>query len=90
MENYIFIGIIALCTIILLVSLVRHRFETLINFILRIAVGIVAIYFFNVILQYKDMNCTVGINGYSILTLGTLGTPGFVLMYAISFYYSLT
>ncbi|BCN32941.1 pro-sigmaK processing inhibitor BofA family protein [Anaeromicropila herbilytica] len=88
MENYIFIAIITVCVIALIVSFISHRIDTFINFILRITVGIVAIYFLNMIFDYKNISATVGINAYSIFTIGCLGTPGFLLMYALSFYYS--
>lgn len=89
-ENYILIGIIVLCIGIFIISFIRHKYEMIINFILRMVVGIVGIYFINTILNFKDINDIVGINGYSVLTIGALGTPGFVLLYAIGVYYAIT
>lgn len=59
------------------------------NFVLRVFAGFVGIYLVNIILMKCSLNISVGMNEVNALVLGLLGTPGFLLLYGISFYYCL-
>lgn len=87
MVDKILIGIIATCILALIIGVLRHRLELLVNIILRMAVGIVGIYLFNTFLNGQNIAASVGINEVNILTLGLLGLPGFLLIYGIEFYF---
>lgn len=87
MVDKILIGIIATCILALIIGVLRHRLEVLVNIILRMAVGIVGIYLLNTFLNGQNIAASVGINEVNILTLGLLGLPGFLLIYGIEFYF---
>jgi inhibitor of the pro-sigma K processing machinery len=86
MEDYILIGIILVGVIIFLFSLFMHKFEVVINFILRILLGGLGIYSVNIFLQQQGIESCVGLGGVSLLIVGILGLPGFVLLYGINVY----
>ena len=67
----------------------KKNSEIYLNFAMRIFVGVVAIYLCNSILKGVHLNLEVGINGVSSLVLGSLGLPGFLLLYGVSFYFML-
>lgn len=48
-------------------------------------VGLVCVYFLNSFLQANGVAVAVGINPLSAITLGSLGTGGFALLYGIAF-----
>lgn len=89
MENKILIGIIGLCIILLVIGIVRHRMELLVNLILRMVMGIVGIYIVNEILAMQNIAPLAGINGITSITVGVLGLPGFLLVYGIGVYHML-
>lgn len=60
--------------------------EKILDFLLRIVVGILAMYFVNSLLGRMGFPTIVGINGISVLTCGFLGFPGLVALYAFGFY----
>lgn len=86
MENKILIGIIIICGIALVLGVLRHRMELLVNIILRMVIGIVGIYLFNMFLVSQGILVNVGTNSTTILTIGLLGFPGFLLVYGIELY----
>lgn len=86
MENKILIGIIIICGIALVLGVLRHRMELLVNIILRMVIGIVGIYLFNMFLVSQGILVNVGTNSTTILTIGLLGLPGFLLVYGIELY----
>lgn len=77
---------VSICILVLAIGFFRRKAEILFNFFLRSVSGGVAIYFMNLILMEFGIRCTVGINLLSLLTVGTLGTGGFGLLYGIIFY----
>ena len=84
------LGVIILTSIGLFVLGIRKKkLESFVNFILRMTAGTLAIYLVNVILESLKISVSVGINAYNIFTLGLLGTPGFLLLYGISTYFTL-
>ncbi len=56
------------------------------NFIVRAVVGAALIFFVNEFLSSQGIAVRVGLNPWTILTSGILGTPGVALLYGISFY----
>lgn len=86
MEKYFLLGIILVGGLCFVISLFTHKMEMFVNFILRTVLGILAIYCVNTILGNQGISCGVGINGFSVLTVGILGLPGFLLLYGTAFY----
>ena len=62
------------------------RSHLLANFIVRAVVGAALIFFVNEFLSSQGIAVRVGLNPWTILTSGILGTPGVALLYGISFY----
>lgn len=88
--EYILLGVLVVIAIGLLILGIRKKKPILfVNFILRMAGGTLGIYLVNVILKSFELKMQVGINTYNLLTLGILGTPGFLLLYGISAYFTL-
>lgn len=57
-----------------------------INFIIRVVIGLGLIFFINEYLSYKQIEVAVGINPVSAVVSGLLGVPGVVLLYGILVY----
>lgn len=72
------------CLLVLFMVTVKHKAEFCLNFLLRAAMGGIAIYGINLLLEMWGIPCSVGINLCSLLTSGTLGFSGVSLLYAIS------
>ncbi len=85
-------GILLLISIgaalLLLISL-RKRTEWLLNFILRMVMGSLAILAVNELLAGMGINGGIGVNPVTVLTSGMLGFPGLAALYGIYFYKSL-
>ncbi len=75
-----------ICVLVLLIGFLKRKAAILLNIIVRIIVGCAAIIFFNDILQKQGIPVSAGINPLNLLTLGSLGTGGFALIYGILFY----
>ncbi|GAA4654770.1 hypothetical protein GCM10023142_19080 [Anaerocolumna aminovalerica] len=87
MESKIFIVIIIICLILLAIGLIKRRMDLLVNFGLRVFAGLVGIYIVNMILDGLGLALGVGTNGLTALTIGSLGIPGFLLVYGVALYY---
>jgi len=90
MESQIFVIIIVICVGLILFGLIKHRFDMLVNFGFRIFAGLLGIYLLNTFLTYFGLTIGVGTNGVTALVIGLLGLPGFLLVYGIAAYFSLT
>lgn len=55
------------------------------NVILRIVFGAIGIFAMNAIFSSFSQHVIVGINPETMIILGLLGAPGFVMLYGISF-----
>ncbi len=80
-------GTLVLAIVVLLVmvfSFAKKKGTLILNFCLRVVFGFLAIYGVNYGLYTLDIVGGVGFNPISAVTLGTLGMPGFFLLYAIS------
>lgn len=89
MDKTIFAIIIVVCLIFIGVSIVKKRFDLLIDFLLRSFVGTAGIYLLDFVLTISGYQITVGVNAFTILSNGLLGLPGFILLYGLAFYYSI-
>lgn len=75
-----------ICVLALMIGTLRRRAEIILNFCVRAILGIVAIYTVNIVLNGLGIEKTVGLNPISVLTVGSLGTGGFALLYGILIY----
>lgn len=90
MDKYFFVAIILCGVFVFILSLFTNKIEMIINFICRILLGGLGIYFLNIILENQGLQSGVGINGVTLMTIGVLGLPGFVTLYMVSTYYHFT
>ena len=74
------------CVALIVYSVKKKKPEVFVNFTLRTCGGLIAIYLCNYILKQFALDLLVGMNGFSALTVGALGTPGFLLLYGIMLY----
>lgn len=86
-ESKVFIIIIIVSVVLLLISFIKQRFDLIVNFALRIVAGLLGIYILNIVLQSFSIDMAVGLNALTALTVGLLGLPGFLLLYALSAYF---
>lgn len=63
--------------------------EKLLNFMLRVVFGGIAILCLNFLFQSVGMAITVGLNPITLPAVGTLGVPGILLLYALEIYHFL-
>jgi len=82
----VFFIMVGICALVLLIGLLKRRAAVLLNFIVRIIVGCVAIVITNQFLQNHGIPVAAGLNPLNILTVGTLGSGGFALIYGILLY----
>ncbi len=78
--------IIGVCAIALLIGAMRKKAEWLLNFVLRVVLGTLAIFLINGGMLRLGMESQVGLNAVTVLTSGILGFPGLALLYGIQFY----
>ncbi|MBQ8662572.1 MAG: pro-sigmaK processing inhibitor BofA family protein [Eubacterium sp.] len=71
--------------LVLLIGILRRKAEIVLNFLVRMVVGMVGVYVVNLILAQKGIDLAVGLNAVSALTLGSLGFGGFLLLYGVLF-----
>lgn len=67
----------------------EKRFLWVVNFLIRAVVGTAMIFFINEFLAMQNIDVSVGLNPITVVTSGTLGTPGVALLYGITFYQGL-
>ena len=80
---------LGICLLVLSIGVLRRKAEILLNFCVRTILCIVAIYTTNILLNGLGIESAVGLNLISVLTVGSLGTGGFALLYGITFYHML-
>lgn len=85
-RNQAVILMIVMCLIVLVIVLAKSKKEFIVNILLRMVSGMVCIHFLNAFLVAREINILVGINPGTIGTIGVLGIPGFLLVYAISIF----
>lgn len=82
-EKEAFGAILLMLAIVLLIGLLKSRVQVLLNFLVRMALGAVCVLFMNDYLAAQGISIAVGLNPFSLLTLGSLGFGGFALLYGI-------
>ena len=78
--------ILGICVLVLVIGLMKRKAELLLNVMVRLVVGVIAIYFMNEFLATQGSTIAVGINPVSLITIGTLGVGGFGLLYGVLAY----
>lgn len=78
--------IIGICLLVLFIGILKQRADLVLNFVVRIAAGAVAIVFCNQLLSKNGIDIMVGLNPWSLTTVGLLGAGGFTLLYGIMAY----
>lgn len=75
-----------ICILVLAIGFLRRKAEIILNFLVRTVLGILAIYIINKAFAGVGIEVSAGLNPYSVLTVGSLGTGGLALIYGILFY----
>lgn len=83
--KYGILAVVGICMLVLLIGILRRKAEIVLNFLVRMVVGMVGVYVVNLILAQKGIDLAVGLNAVSALTLGSLGFGGFLLLYGVLF-----
>lgn len=78
--------IVGICLLVLLIGIIKQKAEHVVNFVVRMAVGAAAIVFCNQLLSKNGIDIMVGLNPWSLTTVGLLGVGGFSLLYGIMAY----
>lgn len=78
--------IVGICLLVLLIGIIKQKAEHVVNFVVRMAVGVAAIVFCNQLLSKNGIDIMVGLNPWSLTTVGLLGAGGFTLLYGIMAY----
>lgn len=89
MDKNVLIVIVGICSILFVVGFIKKRYDLLVNFGLRLTMGILGIYLLNSFLGNFSLSLEVGANGYNALVVGLFGVPGFVLVYGLAAYFYL-
>lgn len=78
--------IVIICLLVLCIGLLKKKAQFLLAFLVRLIVGVIAIIFTNKFFASQEMDLMVGVNPFSVLTIGVLGAGGFLLLYGIMAY----
>ena len=78
--------IIGVLILVFLIGTLKNRGEWLVNFVLRGVLGMMSIYFVNLLLAGSMPGMRLGYNPITFLTSGILGFPGVAMLYGINFY----
>ncbi|MGN6711344.1 SigmaK-factor processing regulatory protein BofA [Anaerocolumna jejuensis DSM 15929] len=87
---YFLAAILAVCVFLLIIGFLKSRYDLVVNFILRICLGLLGIYLLNTILASSHITLGVGVNSLNALVVGLLGMPGFLLLYGTAAYFYFT
>ena len=68
--------IIGICLLVLFIGILKQRADLVLNFVVRMAAGAVAIVFCNQLLSKNGIDIMVGLNPWSLTTVGLLGAGG--------------
>lgn len=79
-RKMLYLGILVVCGVLIVVQLIARRQKGLVAILFRLTGGVVGIFCANTILGMLGGQ-PVGLNPFSLMLLGSLGAPGFVLLY---------
>lgn len=85
-EKNVFMIMAGICALVLLIGVLKQKAAILLNILVRTIVGCVGIILLNDFLQKQGIPVSAGLNPLNLLTIGSLGTGGFALIYGILFY----
>lgn len=80
---FLIVGILA---VVLIIGAVKNKTEWIVNFMLRGVMGMMSIYFLNLLLADILLGVRIGYNPITFVTTGILGFPGIAMLYGINFY----
>lgn len=86
MKDRAIVVILGICAVLFIIGIIKKRYDVLVNFGLRLVVGLLGIYLFNSFLGNFGIPNLVGANSYNALIMGVFGVPGFVLIYGLAAY----
>jgi len=78
--------IIGILILVLMIGTLKNKGEWIVNFMLRGVLGMMSIYFVNLLLAGSMPGMKLGYNPITFLTSGILGFPGVAMLYGINFY----
>ena len=70
-------AVAGICILVLLIGILKQKSEFILNFLVRMSVGLICVYFVNTFLATRGIGVAVGVNLLSALTLGSLGFMAF-------------
>ncbi len=88
-KQTVFFIMIGICALVLFIGILKRKAAILLNIIVRVIVGCVGMILLNDFLHQQGIPVAAGLNPLNILTVGSLGTGGFALIYGILFYHLL-
>lgn len=88
MKGMTYIIIIGICIVVILLAIFFKKIEWLVNFVFRALLGVVLLYCINSVLVNFGIQKVPGINEINIASIGVLGFPGVLMLYAIMIYYN--
>lgn len=86
MENQILMGIIIVSAIVFVVATIYYYPEAFRKLLYRLSLGMTGILGVNHCLSLLGIGVYVGLNPLSVLILGVMGGPGFLLLYGVEAY----
>ena len=84
-QENVFVIMVGICVLVLLIGVLKQKAAIVLNLIVRVVVGCVGIILLNDFLQKQGIPVAAGLNPLNLLTIGSLGTSGFALIYGILF-----
>lgn len=88
MKGITYIIIIGVCLLVIVLAIFFKKIEWLVNFAFRALLGVVLLYCINSVLVNFGVKQVPGINEINIASIGLLGMPGILMLYAIMIYYN--
>lgn len=88
MKEITYIIIIGICLLVIVLAIFFKKIEWLVNFAFRVLLGVVLLYCINSVLVNFGVKQVPGINEVNIASIGLLGMPGILMLYAIMIYYN--